>query len=350
MRLRSDDTMDHTTVTPTFPLVAIVRALRVEQWVKNLLVFMPLLMAPEVVELPLYVDAFLAFVSFSLCASAVYLVNDLVDADADRRHATKRRRPIAAGELPIGLAWIVAAGALVVGLAVATLLPPLFAGVLLVYLVVTTCYTLRWKHVPLVDVLVLAALYTARVVAGGAAYVLASPWLLGFSLFFFLSLAFVKRYAELRALAGHEPSPKVRGYYAADLGLITINGTVSGYCAVVTGPLHQPRPGVGNLSRARAAVAGVPAAPLLDQPHVDARASRRASRGSGAVSDPRPHELGRRDPARPRAVGRAALARYRCGVRRDATARAAIAASPYARRSAGRPCRSAGAASSSGAA
>jgi 4-hydroxybenzoate polyprenyltransferase len=228
-----------TALAPTLTLATVARALRVEQWVKNLLVFMPLLMAPEIVEIPLYADAFLAFVSFSLCASGVYLVNDLVDVDSDRQHATKHRRPIAAGELSVGVAWVLAGCTLAAGLSVAALLPGLFAAVLIAYLVLTTCYTLRWKHVPLVDVLVLAILYAWRVVAGGVAtYVVPSPWLLGFSLFFFLSLAFVKRYAELRPLGNSESSLKVRGYYAGDLDLITINGTVSGYCAVLVAALY----------------------------------------------------------------------------------------------------------------
>jgi 4-hydroxybenzoate polyprenyltransferase len=250
MTVRSDKVMETTTATPTMGVITIVRALRVEQWVKNLLVFMPLLVAREAVNLALYADAFLAFVSFSLCASAVYLTNDLVDIEADRRHAIKRRRPIAAGDISIGLGWTLAAVTLTAGLGIATFLPHVFAGVLLVYLIVTTCYTLRWKHVPLVDVLVLAMLYTGRVIAGGAAtYVVPSPWLLGFSLFLFLSLAFVKRFAELRALAANQSSLKVRGYFASDLDLITINGTVSGYCAVLVAALYINSDGVTRIYR-----------------------------------------------------------------------------------------------------
>lgn len=218
---------------------AVLRALRVEQWVKNLLVFMPLMMAPEIVELSLYDDAFLAFVSFSLCASAVYVLNDVVDRDADRRHPTKRLRPFAANEIPASFAWTLGTGALAGGLACAAFLPLLFTAVLLCYLVATTFYSFRWKHVPLVDVLVLALLYAGRVVAGGAATsIVPSPWLLGFSLFFFLSLAFVKRFAELRAIANSEPELKVRGYSVHDLELITINGTVSGYLSVLVAALY----------------------------------------------------------------------------------------------------------------
>jgi len=166
-------------------------------------------------------------------------MNDFADLEADRRHPTKSRRPFASGELSIGFGWVLGVGTTVLGLAIATRLPLLFGIVLVVYLAVTTLYTFWWKHVPLVDVLVLALLYTGRVIAGGAATaVVPSPWILGFSLFFFLSLAFVKRYAELRPFAVNESSLQVRGYYAGDLDLITINGTVSGYLAVLVAALY----------------------------------------------------------------------------------------------------------------
>src|SRR5262249_59740905 len=119
---------------------------------------------------------------------------------------------------------------LVCGLALAVALPPAFLAVLVIYMTVTTAYSFRLKHMPLVDVLVLAMLYTGRVIAGAAATrVWPSPWLLGFSLFFFLSLAFVKRYSELYGLRKDRSSLKVRGYYPGDLEMIAINGAVSGY-------------------------------------------------------------------------------------------------------------------------
>jgi 4-hydroxybenzoate polyprenyltransferase len=236
--LRSDKTFGDM-VAPTIKLTSVVRALRVEQWVKNLLLFLPLLMAPEVGRLSLYDNALLAFLSFSLSASAVYVLNDLVDLEADRRHARKRHRPFAAGELSPGVGLILAAVCLAGGLALATQLPRLFITVLGMYLLVTTLYSLWLKQVPLVDVIVLALLYTGRVIAGGAAtYVEPSPWILGFSLFFFLSLAFVKRYAELDAMRQQAPALKIRGYFSSDLELITMNGTVSGYCSVLVAALY----------------------------------------------------------------------------------------------------------------
>ncbi|MCC6847862.1 MAG: UbiA family prenyltransferase [Deltaproteobacteria bacterium] len=226
--------------SPVRRMAALAGALRVQQWVKNFLVFVPLLMAPEARELPLFLDAALAFVAFSLCASAVYVANDLLDLAADRRHRTKSRRPFAAGDLPLasGLALIPACVA--TGFAIAYLfLPSVFLGVLAVYLAVTTAYSVRLKHVPLVDVIVLAMLYTGRVIAGAAAtHVWPSPWILGFSMFFFLSLAFVKRYAELYALRGEPPELRVRGYYPTDLQLVAVNGAVSGYISVLVAALY----------------------------------------------------------------------------------------------------------------
>ncbi len=237
-------------MTSAFTLPAVLRALRVEQWVKNLLVFMPLMMAPEIVELSLYDEAFFAFLSFSFCASAVYVLNDLVDLEADRRHPRKRFRPFASGEVAPRVGAIVGTACLAIGVALALKLPMLFAVALLVYLVATTLYSFWLKHVPLVDVLVLALLYTGRVIAGGAATnVLPSTWILGFSIFFFLSLAFVKRYAELYAIGQSEPALKVRGYFPGDLDLITINGTASGYMSVLVAALYINGDHAGGIYR-----------------------------------------------------------------------------------------------------
>lgn len=235
--MESDKALDDAPSTVTIGTLR--RALRVEQWVKNLLVFVPLLMGREVGQAALYGEALLAFFSFSLCASAVYILNDLVDLEADRRHEIKRHRPFAAGELTAPIGWMLGVLCVIVGATLASRLPPLFALVLLVYLFVTTLYTFWLKHVPLVDVITLGLLYTGRVIAGGAAtYVVPSPWILGFSLFFFVSLAFVKRYAELYALRARESSLMTRGYHPDDLELITIFGVVSGYMAVLVAALY----------------------------------------------------------------------------------------------------------------
>lgn len=236
---RAGPHVDRVFTSPVRRFSTIVRALRVQQWVKNALVFVPLLMAPEARELPLFLNAFLAFLAFSLSASAVYVVNDLLDLAADRRHPTKRRRPFAAGDLPIAFGLLLVPACLVAGFAITYWLPSVFVVVLSLYLVVTTAYSFRLKHVPLVDVIVLAMLYTGRVIAGAAAtHVWPSPWILGFSLFFFLSLAFVKRYAELYAMRGEPADVRVRGYFPGDLELVAINGAVSGYISVLVAALY----------------------------------------------------------------------------------------------------------------
>jgi 4-hydroxybenzoate polyprenyltransferase/phosphoserine phosphatase len=232
-------------VARTFPLAAprwraALRSLRAHQWVKNVLVFVPLLMAPEALELPLLGNAFLSFVAFSLCASSVYVVNDLLDLDADRRHPTKRRRPLASGELPLAAGLVLAPACLGAGLIVASRLPPAFVGVLLAYLAVTAAYSFRLKQEPILDVVVLALLYTGRVLAGAAATSLRpSPWILAFSLFFFFSMAFVKRCSELHGLrhAGALDAT-ARGYSAADLEWIGSAGAASGYVSVLVAALY----------------------------------------------------------------------------------------------------------------
>jgi 4-hydroxybenzoate polyprenyltransferase len=161
----------------------VLRSLRLHQWAKNLIVFIPLLASHQIFEGPKLLHAILAFIAFSLCASGIYLLNDLIDLEADRHHVTKCRRPFASGKLPLqfGLALF---PLLLLGAAlVATQLPTAFAAVLGLYLVLTTAYSWRLKRVPLLDVYVLAGLYTLRLIAGhavtGVAY---SAWLLIFSM------------------------------------------------------------------------------------------------------------------------------------------------------------------------
>jgi 4-hydroxybenzoate polyprenyltransferase len=212
-------------------------ALRAHQWVKNLLVFVPLLMAHRVFEGGLVLRCACAFAAWSLCASGGYLFNDLLDAEADRRHPYKSRRPLAAGALGRRAAAWAVPFLLAAGLAAAfAWLPARFGLMLLLYLALTVAYTLLLKKVVIVDVLVLAGLYTLRVLAGGvAAGVEVSPWLLAFSMFLFLSLAFVKRYTELRTLGG---GASRRGYTADDAELLKSFGTASGYLSVLVLALY----------------------------------------------------------------------------------------------------------------
>jgi 4-hydroxybenzoate polyprenyltransferase len=212
-----------------------VRALRPGQWVKNLLVFVPLAAAGNLPEVDLLVRAFLAFFAFSFCASCVYVVNDLADLDADRRHPHKRQRPLAAGEFP--LLWMVLSVPLLLGLALlfGWPLPRSFDMTLMVYFLLNLGYSFTLKRIVLLDVVVLAGLYTMRIMAGSASVnVWPSSWLLAFSTFLFLSLALVKRYAELAMVrVTRGDSAEVRGYRVIDMELLAALGGGSGYVAVL---------------------------------------------------------------------------------------------------------------------
>lgn len=206
---------------------------RLHQWVKNALVFLPMITAQKFGPAAL-VEAIVAFVAFSFAASAVYVVNDLVDLAADRGHPTKKRRPLAAGRVPILLALPAAALLVVVALAAALAVSPAFAGMVAIYLAVTTAYSLRLKRKMLVDVLVLAGLYTLRVIGGAVAIgVPVSEWLLGFSMFLFTALALIKRYVELAArLDGDLPDPANRDWRKADLPVVSALAAAAAFNAV----------------------------------------------------------------------------------------------------------------------
>ncbi len=177
---------------------AYVRGLRLHQWLKNLLVFVPLLAAHQWSSADGLMSASMAFLSFGLCASAVYVLNDLFDLDSDRRHPRKRNRPFASGLIPVWHGAVLAPVLLLGGFGVAILLPTKFFVVLAGYFLLTLSYSLLLKRQVVVDVLILASLYTIRVISGSAATnIIPSFWLLAFSMFIFLSLAMVKRYSEL---------------------------------------------------------------------------------------------------------------------------------------------------------
>ena len=247
------------------PVKAWLKAIRLHQWAKNTLIFLPLLLAHVRTPGP-FVGACLAFLSFGLAASATYILNDLLDLEADRHHPRKRRRPFAAGDIsPIaGVATI--ALFLLASLTIALLLPRAFSELapriallhpwkflewLGIYAVSTTAYSLWLKRMVLVDVIVLSGLYTIRILAGSAATGIAvSTWLAAFSIFFFLSLAFVKRFAELESLrlrseASGKIAVKGRGYRVSDLEQLRSFGTASGYASVVVFALY-----IGNLDAA----------------------------------------------------------------------------------------------------
>lgn len=220
---------------------ALWKALRPYQWVKNLLLFLPLVMAHKWGDAEKVRDAFLAFLAFSMAASSAYVLNDLRDVEADRRHPVKRNRPFAAGRLSRATGNMMALAALLVAFGIsAPLLPVKFTGMLTLYVVLTLAYSFYLKQKLLVDVFMLAGLYTHRVLAGGAAIDLAvTPWLLAFCIFFFLSLAFAKRYAELRRVQ-NSPGTQMHGraYQVEDIEIVANVGPTSGYMAVLVLALY----------------------------------------------------------------------------------------------------------------
>ena len=218
---------------------AFLKAIRLHQWAKNVLIFVPLLLA-HALKLPLILHAILAFFCFSLCASATYVVNDLLDIEADRRHPKKHSRPFAAGDLQVSTGVAIVLVFLAAALAGALFLPIGFLGWLGLYLVVTLSYSLALKRIVLVDVILLSGLYTVRMLAGGAATNTdISTWLAGFSVFLFFSLAMVKRFSELQNLRERGSMPSNgRGYLVSDLEQLRSFGTASAYAAVVVFSLY----------------------------------------------------------------------------------------------------------------
>ena len=234
--------------------VPLLRALRVYQWAKNLLVFVPLATAHLLLLPGAVMAAVLAFTAFSLAASAVYLANDLADLQDDRRHPVKRARPLAAGEVAIGTGAMLIVLLLAGSAALCALLPPAFGALLATYLAANLAYSLRIKRIPVVDVFVLAGLYTLRILAGAAAIAVpVSHWLLGFSLFAFLSLALVKRFVEVSNVASRdEVNVAGRGYVAGDGELLAMLGTASASLSVLVFALYITSPQVVVLYRAPA--------------------------------------------------------------------------------------------------
>ena len=217
-----------------------LRALRIHQWAKNLLLFLPLLLSHQLNSIELILFSLAGFLSFSLCASSVYLLNDLLDLEHDRQHATKHTRPFAAGELSLQVGLIATPSLLTMAFLVATLLPWHFIVVLLGYYLLTVLYSFYLKAFAIIDVLLLACLYTIRIIAGAAAIsTIPTFWLLAFSMFIFMSLAIVKRVAELENLRNqNEQEALGRGYRAADLESLTMLGSASGFMAVLVFALY----------------------------------------------------------------------------------------------------------------
>lgn len=225
-------------------LLTYVRALRIHQWLKNLLVWLPLAAAHELGSVAGLTQGLIAFLAFGFCASAVYVMNDLLDLEADRVHVRKRRRPFASGAIPVWQGTVLIPVLLLASAVLAVQLPWAFGAVLSGYFAMTLAYSVRLKRQVIVDVLLLAALYTTRVIAGAAATsVLPSFWLLAMSMFLFLSLAMVKRYSEL--LLTLDQNKKIapgRGYSVQDLPVLMAIGVSSGMTAVMVLALYVNAP------------------------------------------------------------------------------------------------------------
>lgn len=228
----------------------VARALRLHQWAKNILLAVPLLAAHMVSDLQAWISIAIAYLGFSLVASATYLVNDLVDLQSDRVHAQKRFRPLASGRLTIRTGVILAITLGFLGIVLSTaFLPSGFVAYLVAYVALTLGYSFDLKRRMLVDVLALAVLYTLRILAGGAAIgVVVSEWLSMFSLFIFLSLAFLKRAIELKGSTGGA-QVSGRGYFPVDLETVRVIGVSSGLMSVLVLSLYVSSPAVSQLYR-----------------------------------------------------------------------------------------------------
>ncbi|VGO17401.1 Decaprenyl-phosphate phosphoribosyltransferase [Pontiella desulfatans] len=213
-----------------------IKAMRCQQWLKNLLIFSPMLLAHRFTDAGTIVGAVTAFFSFSFAASSIYVLNDLFDLSADQHHPRKRKRPFASGDLPIATGALLTPILVIISLALATFLPPIFLWVLLAYYALTTLYSWRIKQLAVADVLMLAILYSMRIIAGSVATgTTASGWFIEFAIFLFLSLALVKRLSELREIKESpekDNSQRERAYVVDDLPLLLGFGSASGYISV----------------------------------------------------------------------------------------------------------------------
>jgi 4-hydroxybenzoate polyprenyltransferase/phosphoserine phosphatase len=226
-----------------------IKMLRVHQWLKNLLVFAPPVLAHDFLIAGTMFAATLAFIAFSASASAIYIINDIIDLPLDRVHPRKRHRPFASGALSIPFGLACSAALLAIAATICFFLPPMFAVIIAIYIVSTTAYSLAIKRMLLLDVICLAGLYTLRLLGGKlAANIPLSFWLMAFAMFFFLSLAFVKRYVELQSSGVPEQTRIAgRGYRPEDIGIVGQSGVSSGFTAVLVLALYINSDVVGNL-------------------------------------------------------------------------------------------------------
>lgn len=213
--------------------LAALKAARLHQWAKNTLVFVPALLSGQITHPPVFIGCSLAFVALGLLACGTYLVNDLLDLSHDRRHPSKRHRPLASGHLSIQAAIIAVPVLIGAGLAIGAAVGASAFVVLLAYLVLTLAYSISIKKVPILDTVTLASLFTLRLVLGIAVAGVMAPWLLVFSMFLFTSLCLAKRCTEIQCMEGTGATAVAgRGYLVSDapfvlaLGLATATGSI----------------------------------------------------------------------------------------------------------------------------
>jgi 4-hydroxybenzoate polyprenyltransferase len=221
---------------PNFPLLPLFKALRPHQWVKNLLLFAPIILAHKISDISKLSVLITSFGIICMLSSSMYLINDLLDRESDRRHPVKKMRPLASGALS---PWsgMIAAGMLVILSFTASimLINDRFTLVMIIYSVSVLLYSLIFKHWLMIDVILLSFFYALRIFAGGVAVdIPVSPWFLAFSSFLFFSLAFVKRYVELQ-LHKSRPSEEVKGrfYRFEDRPMVQTAGITSGFLSVL---------------------------------------------------------------------------------------------------------------------
>lgn len=231
--------MPHISVTLP-PLLALMRP---HQWSKNVLLFCPMVMAHRMFEADLFLITCLAVLCFSLTASAVYVLNDLLDVVDDRQHPDKKNRPLASGRIPLARAPWISLGLLVLALVPSFLfLPRLFTALLVLYFCANLLYSTYLKRMPVLDTVLLTLMFVSRIYAGGlAGGVPVTNMLLSFSFFFFLSIAFAKRVQELQMTAATDPAhtEKIRGYFIADLAFLRQLGLSCGLISVLVLALYM---------------------------------------------------------------------------------------------------------------
>ncbi len=235
-----DSDIEHVFKGPEMPSKRWLKMLRVHQWLKNVLLFVPVFAAHTFTDFSNWVTLFFAFISFSLCASTVYIANDLLDLESDRQHPSKSKRPFASCAIPISQGIVIAPLLLLTSFSIAFFVGQDFVFWLAIYFFITCIYSIKLKQLVLIDCFTLALLYTMRIIAGAAAVNLEmSFWLLAFSGFLFFSLSFVKRFAELQLqLLNGKHKANGRGYFTDDAPIVQSIGVSSGYISVLVLALY----------------------------------------------------------------------------------------------------------------